>query len=109
MSNIVIKENEFRSIINDLDKEITNLENTYNDIKTKGQKLDGSNDMWNSETHKVVYNYYKSVSDKFPSNIERFKSLSEYLKTTLNNYIEGEKSIDKDVDTNASELNINEG
>ena len=109
MSNIVIKEDEFRSIINDLDKEITNLENTYNDIKTKGQKLDGSNDMWNSETQKVVYNYYKSVSDKFPSNIERFKSLSEYLKTTLNNYIEGEKSIDKDVDTNASELNINEG
>ena len=109
MSNIVIKEDEFRSIINDLDKEITNLENTYNDIKTKGQKLDGSNDMWNSETQKVVYNYYKSVSDKFPSNIERFKSLSEYLKTTLNNYIEGEKSIDNDVDTNASELNINEG
>ena len=109
MSNIVIKEDEFRSIINDLDKEITNLENTYNDIKVKGNTLDGSNDIWNSETQKVVYNYYKSVSDKFPSNIERFKSLSEYLKTTLNNYIEGEKSIDKDVDTNASELNINEG
>ena len=109
MSNIVIKEDEFRSIINDLDKEITNLENTYNDIKVRGQKLDGTSDMWKSETQKVVYDYYKSVSDKFPNNIERFKSLSDYLKTTLNNYIEGEKSINKDVDNNASELNINEG
>ena len=31
------------------------------------------------------------------------------MKSYLNNYIEGEKSIDNDVDTNASELNINEG
>ncbi len=106
--SIVIKENEFRQIISDLDKEIENLKEAYDDVNREAKKIDGTGDMWKGDTQRAVYNYYKEVSGQFPDNIERLESLSTYLKNTLENYINGEHSINSDVDTNSDNLNINE-
>jgi len=106
--SIIIKEQEFRDIINNINKEIDNLEKIYEEINNKAKRLDGNDEMWKSDTQKVVYDYYVSISKDFPSNINRLKSLSSYLNTTLENYINEEKGIDKDIDEDASNLSINE-
>lgn len=106
--SIIIKEQEFRDAISNLDKEIANLERIYSEIENKSKKLDGNDEMWKSDTQKAIYDYYISVSKDFPSNIERLKSLRSYLNTTLDNYIEEESGINNDVDTNIDNLSINE-
>lgn len=105
--NIEITENEFRKIIAALDNEINKLESIYNDINNKAQKLDGNDEMWHGNTQVAVYEYYESISKDFPDTVDRIKSFRDYLQTTLDNYINAEKSIDKDVDTNQENLNIN--
>lgn len=105
--SIEISENEFRGIITALDKEIDKLETIYNDINTKAKKLDGNDEMWHGDTQIAVYEYYESISKDFPDTVNRIKSFRDYLKTTLDNYINAENSINSDVDTNQENLNIN--
>lgn len=105
--DIEIKEDEFRKIINDFNTEIKNLEAIYKEIENECKKIDGSDNIWKGKVQAMTYNYYKDVSSEFPDNIERLQSLSEYLNHTLENYINGENSINKDVDKNSENLNVN--
>ncbi len=106
--SILIKEDEFRDIINNLDEDIKRLESIYDDINNKAKKLDGNDDMWKSETQEVVYDYYQSISKDFPDNINRLKSLSNYLNNTLNNYVNEENDTNSDIDESGSNLSIND-
>ena len=104
---IEIKEDEFKKTITALDAEITNLENIYEQITKKAKKLDGNDDMWKGKAQKALYDYYESVARDFPDTVERIKSFSTYLKNTLDNYVAGENSINKDVDESKENLDVN--
>ena len=105
--DIDIQEAKFRKIITLLDEEIVKLENVYAEIEKESKHIDGTSSVWSGKTQTVVYDYYKSISPDFPKTVERFKSFSSYLKTTLDNYIRGENSINKDVDTSEENLDVN--
>ncbi len=105
--DIEIQEAKFRKIITLLDEEIAKLETVYDEIEQESKKIDGSSSVWSGKTQSVVYDYYKSISPDFPKTVDRMKSFSDYLKTTLDNYINGENSINKDVDTNQENLDVN--
>ena len=105
--DIEVKEDEFRNIIESFDNEIKNLERIYKEVDTECKKIDGSDDIWKGKAQAMTYNYYKGVSVEFPDNIERLQSLSDYLKNTLENYINGENSINSDVDASGENLDVN--
>ena len=106
--SIVVKKEEFSELIKELDQEIQKLKDVYNDIDNKSKKFNGNDEMWKGQTQEAVYAYYNDISKDFPDNVERIESLSTYLKTTLQNYVDAENSINEDVDSNYSNLSINE-
>lgn len=106
--SITIKKAEFEQLINEFDREIENIKKIYSDIEEKAERLNGLDDMWKGKTQEKVYEYYYDISNDFPNNIERFESLSNYLKNTLQNYTDEEKGLNEDIDFNSKDLNINE-
>lgn len=94
-------------IISDVDSKIANMKSIYSDIEKKMAPLDGANDIWKGKVQGTVYTHYLEMAANFPIVIEQLTAYSTFLKNTVKNYNKTETSINKDVDNNQKDLNIN--
>lgn len=106
MNDILINEEELNKIITKVDAEIKNMENIYQELDNKLKEIDGSTETWSGNTQKVAYDNYLSISKQFPESINQMKSLRDFMKTALDNYVESDKSINKDINNNQEDLTV---
>ena len=107
MNDIVINVDELTKIITKLDNKISELETIYNELDTKLKVIDGSTNIWSGDTQKSAYDNYLNISKDFPNTINQVKSLKIFLQTTLDNYLNSDKSLNEDIENNKEELDIN--
>ncbi len=106
MNDILINEEELNKIITKVDAEIKNMENIYQELDNKLKEIDGSTETWTGNTQKIAYDKYLSISKQFPNSIEQMKSLKDFMKNALDNYVESDKSINKDINNNQDDLTV---
>lgn len=105
--DIEVKKSELEATINNLDNKTKELEKCYKELNDKLKLLDGTSDIWNSDSQRAIYDYYLKVSKEFPDIVLKFQDYSKFLNKTLENYVSFEKSVDSDVVENGEDLNIN--
>lgn len=106
-SNLRIDAIKLNDVIEGLESEINNLSSAYKEIENKMSVLDGSNDIWKSNAQKTTYEYYDSIEKEFAKSIENIKTLKDFLKTTLDNYMDSIKTNKKNVENNEDNISIN--
>ena len=105
--NLRIDAIKLNDVIEALENEIKDLTNAYNDIENKMKVLDGTNSTWQSASQKTTYEYYETIQEDFSKSVENIKNLKDFLKQTLDNYMESVKSSQKNIDDNEDSIDIN--
>ena len=104
--NLKIDAIKLNDIIEAYEKEIVNLTNAYKEIENELNLIDGTNDIWSGKTQKTAYDYYVSIQKDFEKSIENVTNIKDFLKKTLDNYMESIKPNKKNVDDNEDSIDI---
>ena len=107
MNKISIDTNALEFIISSLDKKINDIDTKFKYIENEVKKIDGTTNIWQSETQRTVHNKYLTISKKFPEIKTQLENYSKFLKKTIVNYKTGEESINNDISINSKDLNVN--
>ena len=93
-----------------LKKEKEHLKNqilkVFPEIENELNLIDGTNDIWSGKTQKTAYDYYVSIQKDFEKSIENVTNIKDFLKKTLDNYMESIKTNKKNVDDNEDSIDI---
>lgn len=107
MNNIYINEEELTSIISKLNNKIESIKSIYKELDDKIKNTVDSKDIWDGEVQKKAYDKYLNLSNGFSNSINQMESLKIFLQNTLDNYINGDNSINNDIEKNSEDLSIN--
>ena len=107
MSNIVITDTDkFESIISNLEGTLPVIEEVFNNQNSYYKSIDHT-DAWSGETQGVISDKYNELSENYDSINESLRNYIKYLKITVSNYKNFENLVDKSVNENENELNVN--
>lgn len=107
MSNIVITDtNKFESIISNLEGTLPVIEDVFRNQNNYYKSIDHT-DAWSGETQGVISDKYNELSQNYDSINESLRNYIKYLKITVSNYKNFENLVDKSVNENENELNVN--
>ena len=59
-----------------------------------------------STSQKTTYEYYENIQKDFSKSIENVKNLRDFLKQTLDNYMESVKTNQKNINDNEDNIDI---
>lgn len=106
---ISINEDGLQRLIDELNKEIEEIKEIQDNIDKKMKLIDGTTDIWKGRTQDTLYNeYYKDIKNAFPNRIQKIQDFKEFLTKTLENYINEDKSLNKDIENSDENLKIND-
>ena len=107
MSNVYITDSDkFEEIISTLESSIPNIEDIFNNQNNNFNSIDGT-DIWQGDTQRVISSKYDELSQNFTPIVDTLRDYIKYLKITINNYKNLENKIDKSIDENLENLNVN--
>ena len=101
-----INKDELLNTINSLNTKKEELETIYREIEEKCKVLDGTDDVWKSDTQKIIFSYYENIRKEFPDVVLKFQDFSNFLSKTLENYENYDNGVNSDVDTDLEDLSI---
>ena len=78
---------------------LANIDNTVKSLY--------NNDIWSGNTNEAYYERFEELKAIFPNINTSLTNLVKYLKVTNENYINAENSINNNIDTNNTNLNVN--
>ncbi len=107
MNNLQFDQAKLQDILNNLEKNIEDLKSTYNEIAKEMTVIDGTNDIWKSDTQKTVHEYYKEVEKDFEESVQNLNNCKEFLKATIDNYSNSIASNQKNAEDSGDSLEIN--
>ena len=107
MKNIDIKTDGLELVVSLLNEKINSIEEIFNDIDKKMLKIDGTSEVWQSTSQDAVYKSYKTISNTFPNMVEQLTSYKLFLEKTIANYKKGEADINKEINDNENNLDVN--
>lgn len=106
-SKMQLNSEEFSNNLDKFDKKRGEIEELLNKISFSMSKIDGYNEIWNSDTQRTVYDDYKGIEKRFSDINEKFASFSEFLKDVLDKHYDEEKTQKAFIAKNESNLDIN--
>lgn len=101
---IVIDVENLDSIISSLSIKLDNIKELNNEMNSYVTETIQNN--WNSAITDKMLKYYSNVSMKAQDHINKIESLKIFLENTKENYINGDNSINNDIEKNINELSI---
>lgn len=107
MDNILVNQEELSNIISKLELKIKSLEDIQEEIENKVSIIDGSSDVWSSDTQKKAYDKYRSITKEFLNSIVKIKALKIFLQNTLDNYSNSDEKLNDSIENNKDNLDIN--
>ena len=102
-----LNSNEFSSNLERFDKKREEIENLLNKISLSMNKINGYNEIWNSDTQKVVYDDFKTVERRFVNINTEFSKYSAFLRNVLDKHDTEEQTQATFIDKNDTNLDVN--
>lgn len=97
---IVVNSDGFKEVLKSFDKDIEKANEKFNNIDNVMKDFDGESNLWKGKTCNKVIEKYQLYKGGFKDINETLKKYSVYLGHVIENYENGNKTIDKSVDNN---------
>ena len=109
MANKVYMDTDALDLINfSIEEKTRALDNIYKELDNKLAILDGQDQTWKGKAQEAFYEHYTGVSSHFPDIIDQLNSYVLFLAETIENYEKRDQAMDKDIDDNKNNLDVNE-
>lgn len=106
-SEVKVNSPEFESLIGSIENKVGEIKTLITDIDNDMSNLDGSHpDIWNGRAQDILYNHYKNVHVKFPDMEKRLDEYLVFLKNTLDLYKQEENAQEKSVNNQEDSLDV---
>jgi len=105
--SIILNEDKLEDTIREYDKKLKEIQDTLRELSNSVGKIDGQNEIWNSDTQKSVYSGYHNIERKYDGIIVKLTAFSEHLKKVLRDHREEEKLRNTTLENNESNMNVN--
>ena len=102
-----INADRLKSLAAQLRTKIDAIKSCYNDMNTVIREIDGSNDNWQGEKQKKFNDTYVVLSSEYGPNVDKLEEFYTFLCGVIREYEERETDINKDIDNNDKNLDIN--
>ena len=107
MANVVITDTDrFESIVTELENTLPAIEDVFASQNNNYKIIDGT-DVWKGSTQEVISNKYDDLSKNYEPICESLRNYIKFLKITVSNYKNYENTVDKTIENNETELNVN--
>ena len=107
MSKVIITDtNRFEGIISELEKTIPEFEDVFSLQDKNFSKIDGT-DNYRGRCQEVISGKYNTVKKNYQSIDEALRNYIKFLKITVKKYKDYELAMDKTIDKNDEELDVN--
>lgn len=108
MHDIVItNSDEFEKIINDLEKISIEIDDSFK-TQDKNFSLIDDTDVYSGDCQRAISNKYKETRKNYVKIEEAIANYIKFLKITLENYKSLEQTINKNMENNSDNLDVNE-
>jgi hypothetical protein len=105
---ITIKSEQFADNIQKFENKVNDIADCLERISNQMSNIDGTNDIWKSKNAELVRDDYKELEQQFQKINVELCAYTIFLKDTLAKYEDTESKIDKKVDDNSPDLDVNE-
>ena len=107
MSKTTIKnDNEFEKIIRDLERTIPAIEDAFELQNRNFRMIDGT-DNYRGKCQQAISEKYNEVKSNYETIDEALINYIKFLKLTLNNYRHYEATLNRSLDENSENLDVN--
>ncbi len=106
--NITINKEVFSEDINRFEEKVNKVTECLERISNNIGNVDGSNELWKSDTAVAMHEDYLELEKKFRKINVELNTYVIFLKETLERYEEEENKIDQAIIDNNGNLSINE-
>ena len=106
--SILINSEAFQQNISDFEMHVNKVSEYLQKIDNQMKKIDGTNELWKSKVAVRIHDDHMDLQKKFDDVNEELSSYVTFLKKTLTDYKTQEENIDKAIDNNSSNLDVNE-
>lgn len=103
---VITDSGKFENIINNFNNAIVNIEKVFENENNNFKKID-STDLWNSDLQKCITNKYNELSRNYGDIDDALKTLSNFMKNTLDAYKRLEDKLQSDMTDNNEQLDVN--
>ena len=106
--NILINSEAFQQNISDFEMHVNKVTEYLQKIDNQMKQIDGNNELWKSRVAVCIHDDHMDLQKKFDDINKELSSYVTFLKNTLANYKTQESNIDKAIENNSSNLDVNE-
>ena len=106
--SIVINSEGFSNSINSFEIDVKKVEEKLNNITNIMKEIDGQNETWKSKVGTKVHEKYTEIEKKFEEINKELNNYQTFLKTTLEDYKREENKLEKSIEDNSANLDVNE-
>ncbi len=104
--NLEINSAALEAVTNKIEATSNKIEEIFNKIDNTMKELYNS-ETWSGDANDAYYKRYQELSAFFPKINTGLDTYISFLRTTNENFVNAENSINRQVDTNEVELNVN--
>ena len=106
--SLIINGDSFQSKINTIEDKVNKVAETLELISNNMKQIDGTNDVWKSETAVEMHNDYIELQKNFEKINVELCTYVIFLKNVLESYTEQENNLDIAIEKNSDNLDVNE-
>lgn len=97
----------FGEVIENFKQIRDNIADIFGKEKINAEKFNGTTKTWVGKTQGVIYDKHKQLTDGYDKILETLDIYIRFMQKALDDYIEIDKKINKDIENNANALNVN--
>jgi uncharacterized protein YukE len=98
MSNIEFNKQGVESILKQIEAKNNNIKEILEKVELMSGAFDGNEDTWKGKGQESFYESYKTIAKKFQTINEKLDDNVNFIRNMMDNYVNGEDTIDKNVD-----------
>ena len=107
MKKILITDyNQFNEVILNFEKSLANIKEVFSNENKNFEKINETS-IWTGKTQKVIYNKYKLLVNNYEPIEESIQIYIDFLKNTLQEYKDNEDYLNKNLELNDENMNVN--
>ncbi len=107
MSNVVISDSsKFEAIVNNLEKSVQRINDVFTDENNNIEQINNTK-CWSGKTEETVYGKYRELTNNYEPIKEALTNYVKFLKITLENYKQYEAMLDRQLEENSENMNVN--
>ncbi len=94
-------------ILEELKKDTEDIKNMFSDIEFVMDIINGDYTVWKGKSQESFYESYKGIESNFSFIGESLDKKNDFLRITIENYENGEKKIDSNIEEKSEDLDVN--